>query len=88
MTTEQLRDMLNMQPFRPFMAHLADGRAVEIQHPEFIAYGGGRTFVVYLRDDHFEVIDLLLVSSLEVINGQSRRGAQPKPPRPPGGTPG
>jgi len=71
MTTEQLRDMLNSQPFRPFRAHLADGRAVDIQHPEFVAYGGGRTFVVYTRDDHFEVIDLLLVSSLKVIDGQA-----------------
>jgi hypothetical protein len=78
MTTEQLRDMLNVQPFRPFRAHMADGRAVEIQHPELVAYGGGRTFVVYTSDDHFEVIDLLLVSSLEVIDGQPRRPRRPR----------
>jgi hypothetical protein len=30
-------------------------------------------FVVYTSDDHFEVIDLLLVTSLEVINGESGR---------------
>jgi hypothetical protein len=30
MTTEQLRDMLNAQPFRPFRAHLADGSAVDV----------------------------------------------------------
>jgi hypothetical protein len=75
MTIEQLRDMLNAQPFRPFRAHLADGRAVEIQHPECVGYGGGRTFVVYTSGDHFEVIDLLLVSSLETIDGKpGRRG--------------
>jgi hypothetical protein len=78
MTTEQLRDMLSVHPFRPFRVHLADGRALDIQHPEFVGFGGGRTFVVYTRDDHFEVVDLLLVSSLEVIDGKSRRAAQTK----------
>ncbi|MBW3596479.1 MAG: hypothetical protein KY475_04295 [Planctomycetes bacterium] len=78
MTTEQLRDMLSAQPFRPFRAHLADGREVDIQHPEFAAFGGGRTFVVYTSDDHFEIIDLLLVTSLEIINGSPRRGRRSK----------
>ena len=78
MTTEQLRDMLNSQPFRPFRAHMSDGGPVEIQHPEFVAYGGGRTFVVYTSDDHFEIIDLLLVSSLEVMNGKPSRGRRTK----------
>ncbi|MEO8497600.1 MAG: hypothetical protein ABI614_21240 [Planctomycetota bacterium] len=70
MTTEALRNLLNAKPFRPFRVHLADGHSVDVVHPEFVGFGGGRTFVAYTNDDNFEVIDLLLVSSLETINGK------------------
>ena len=74
MTIEQLHDLLTAQPFRAFRIHLADGRYVDIQHPELLAHGGGRTFVVYTNDEHFEVVDLLLVTSLETIDGKPKRG--------------
>ncbi|HUG66123.1 MAG TPA: hypothetical protein VMM76_00120 [Pirellulaceae bacterium] len=76
MTTEALRNMLNAQPFHPFRVHLADSHFVDVIHPEFVGFGGGRTFIAYTNDDNFEVIDLLLVSSMETINGKpKRRGA-------------
>jgi|CXWL01.1.fsa_nt_gi hypothetical protein len=73
MTTDVLRKMLNAQPFRPFRVHLADGHSIDITHPEVVGYGGGRTFIAYTNDDNFEVIDLLLVSSMETINGKPKR---------------
>jgi hypothetical protein len=73
MTVEQLREMSGARPFRPFRLHLADGRSLGIDHPEFLMPSRtGRTIVVSKPNDTFEIVDLLLVTSLEVLNGQTR----------------
>lgn len=73
MTIEQVRSMHAARPFRPFRIHMADGRSVDVQHPEFLAQSPtGRTIMVAKADETFEIIDLLLVTSLEPINGQAR----------------
>ena len=74
MTIDQLRQMHHAHPFRPFRMHLADGRHLEVHHPDFLAYTTtGRTVVVTRVDETFEVIDLLLVTSLEALDGRTRR---------------
>lgn len=74
MTTQQLRDMLQAVPFRAFTIHLADGRHVPVEHPEFVLISpSGRTMIVYLPDDSFNIIDLLLITDLAV----SANGGQP-----------
>ena len=74
MTTEQLKKVHDARPFRPFRVHLADGRAFQVRHPEMLAYSPtGRTFVVYSgRGDEMEIIDLLLVTSIETGRNGSR----------------
>jgi hypothetical protein len=56
---------------------LADGREIEVEHPEFMARApSGRTVVIYQPDDSFNIVDLLLVTDLEVkssTNGRRRR---------------
>lgn len=69
MMTEHLKNLLAARPFTPFVIHMADSRDVAVSHPEAIAYGGGRIAVVVRPDDSFEIIDLLLVPSLEVKPG-------------------
>jgi hypothetical protein len=72
MTVEQLQAMQHAQPFRPYRIHMADGRSLDVHHPDFVARSpAGRTIVVYKPDDTSEIVDLLLVASLEVLNGQS-----------------
>jgi len=67
MTIEQMRQMYQAQPFQPFDIHLADGRSVPVLHREFmISSPSGRTVIVYQPDDSFNIIDLLLVTDLEV----------------------
>ena len=67
MTIEQLRSMVNAQPFRPFVMHLADGREVPVHHREFImAVPSGRTVFVCQPDDTVNIVDLLLVTDLEL----------------------
>ena len=64
MTTDQLRAMIDARPFVPFIMHMADGRSVEVNHPELIAYGGGRIAAVMNAKDVVEIVDLLSVPSL------------------------
>lgn len=73
MRSDELGQLLRAQPFRPFRIHLADGRAFAVQHPDFVARSPtGRSAVVYGPDGAFEILDLVLVSSLEV--GAERTG--------------
>jgi hypothetical protein len=77
MTIEQLRAADTAKPFRPFVIHLADGREIPVQHPEFIlTVPSGRTIVVCQPDDTLNIIDLLLVTDLEIqpsANGSRKR---------------
>jgi hypothetical protein len=77
MTIDRLRGMYNAQPFKPFVMHMADGRQVTVVHREFImAAPSGRTVIVFQPDDTVNIIDLLLVTDLELkpsANGSRRR---------------
>ena len=67
MTIEQFRELFHAQPFKPFVIHLADGREVPVLHREFImATPSGRTVVVCQPDDTLNIIDLILVTDLEI----------------------
>jgi hypothetical protein len=75
MTIERIRDLYQAEPFRPFVLHMADGRDVAVRHRESVALSpGGRTVVVYQPDDSMNIIDLLLVTDVEVgaANGSKR----------------
>ena len=72
MTIERIRELYDVQPFQPFVMHLADGRAIPVRSREFIASApSGRTIVIFQPDDSMNIIDLLLVTDLEVIKGRS-----------------
>jgi hypothetical protein len=67
MSIEKIREFYDAQPFRPFTIHLADGRAIPVRHRDFMmAAPSGRTIVVQQPDDSLNIIDLLLVTDLEV----------------------
>ncbi len=79
MTGEQLLKHMKGQPFKPFDIHLADGRVLEVKHPEFVLYVPGmRTCVVAdPKGGGYDAVDLLLVTSIHVRerdgNGKPRR---------------
>jgi hypothetical protein len=67
MTVEQLKVAMHTQPFRPFTIHMGDGGAHYVKHPDFIARSpSGRTVIVYGEDGIHSVLDMLLVTELEV----------------------
>jgi len=59
--------------------HLAEGGGIRVAHREFLAISPcGRTAIVYQPDDSFNVIDLLLVTDLEVKpDGRSEESRRP-----------
>ena len=76
MTVERFQQALNASPFRPFTIHLADGKAIRVVSPEFVSPSpSGRTVIVWQPDDSMNILDLLLVTNLEVepSNGQRPR---------------
>jgi hypothetical protein len=73
MTTEQFRATLHQQPFRPFKIRMADGRVFDVAHPDFLAHSqSGRTVIVFQPDESYSVLDLLLMSELEVPSANGR----------------
>jgi hypothetical protein len=78
MTVEQMKRAHEARPFRPFTVHLADGRSLRVRHPELLAFSvSGRTISVAAPDDAFEIVDLLLVVSIDF----SRKGSNGRPAR-------
>jgi hypothetical protein len=74
MTIEQLRHLHQAQPFQPFDIHLADGRSLPVEHPEFLAQSPtGRTIAVGHADGVLEIVDLLLVVSLKPRRSPRRK---------------
>jgi hypothetical protein len=71
MTTEQFRATLHLQPFRSFTIRMADGRAFDVTHPDFVALSPtGRTVIVFQPDDSYSVLDLLLMTELSIPSGR------------------
>jgi len=70
MTTDQFRATLRQLPFRPFAIRMADGRTFEVAHPDFVAQSpSGRTAIVFSSDESYSVLDLLLMTEIEVHAG-------------------
>jgi hypothetical protein len=66
-TTDQLLRVHRPRPFQPFSLRLADGQRLRVQHPEMLAYSPkARTAVVYRSDGSFEIVDLLLLTGLDI----------------------
>jgi hypothetical protein len=74
MTTKALHKLHTAQPFVPFDLRLGDGKRLPVMHPEMLAYAPkSRLATVYFTDGSFEIVDLLLVTGLEVAtNGRKR----------------
>ena len=67
---EQIRKLYWAKPFAPFTLRMADGQALTVTHPEFMALGpNGRTIAVYQPDGAFHTINLSLVTDV-VVNAE------------------
>ncbi|HEX4053935.1 MAG TPA: hypothetical protein VHX86_06690 [Tepidisphaeraceae bacterium] len=67
MTIEQFNDVLHADPFRSFTIHMGDGRIFFVKHRDFIARSpSGRTVTVYAENDKLSILELLLMTELEI----------------------
>jgi hypothetical protein len=67
MTVEQFKDVMHADPFRPFTIHMGDGRTFLVKHRDFISRSpSGRTVIVYGENARFSILDLLLMTELEI----------------------
>jgi hypothetical protein len=76
MKIEKIRETLHLRPFRPFWIHLADGGRIRVQHEDFVALEpAGRELIVYQLDNSHHIVDVLLITRLEVMarNGAKQR---------------
>lgn len=72
MDLEGVREAVRRRPFEPFSIRLADGRSLDVPHPETVAIGKRRIIVVE-SDDSWSVLEPLLTVSLD-YDGTHRRG--------------
>ena len=80
MTINEFRNALSAAPFRRFIIHLADGQTIPVVHPDFVLITGrGRTAIISRpEDDWFAIVDLLLMSHLEVPVEAARVREEPQ----------
>ncbi len=82
MNRESIRNALHEQPFRPFVLHIADGRSVPVNHPEFVAMNN-RIVIVTDEESATKILEPLLIVSLETQHkppkgGNGSHGKKPK----------
>ncbi|WP_428388158.1 hypothetical protein [Mucisphaera sp.] len=77
MTVQQLQTVYRAQPFKPFTIRMADGRSFLIPHSEYLSFSKrGRTVVIHhLTDDEFSIIDLMLMTEIQVHDGNNEKAA-------------
>jgi hypothetical protein len=64
-TREQVRQMINARPFRPYLIKLADGQTFEIRHPELVSCSlNGREMQIN-TEDGLVLAEMLLVSTID-----------------------
>jgi len=75
MNIDRLRNAIRAQPFQPFTICLADGREFRIPRPDcvMISPDATRSFGVAGPKEDYRIVNLLLVSSLDFVNGKPRR---------------
>ena len=64
--TEEIRGRLEQTPFQPFVLHLADGRKLDVPHPEFVWLPQRGVLYYFHKDARYgERINPLLIVSVE-----------------------
>ena len=68
MKINEIRNLLHAQPFRPFLVHVADGGRIAVKHEDFVALAPtGREMFVYQPDGLWQIVDVPLVTRLQVL---------------------
>lgn len=67
MNVALLRELHEARPFVPFEITMADGRKIPVIDNEFLAFfPTGRAAMVTHADDRFTLVDLLMITAVDV----------------------
>lgn len=82
MQAAELRNALTADPFRSFRLRFGSGKTVRVTNPGLVAVSqSGRTaFAFHPDDDGWDIIDVMLIESLE-FSGNNGNGHTKKTPR-------
>jgi hypothetical protein len=65
-SVDGIREVMRRTPLRPFTVRMTSGTRVEVPHPDFAALTpSGRRLVVTHDDDSIEILDTLMIESIE-----------------------
>lgn len=82
MKIDKIREALHAQPFRPFSIHHADGGSIPVEHEDFVALEpAGRELLVYAPDNTHHIVDVTLVTRLEVRGKNGTRLQKKRQPQ-------
>ena len=73
---DQIRSLVQEQPFRPFRIHMNDGRAYDVRHPEMIAIGRSAVSIAVPPEDgdYFAICQVRNIASLETLAENRKTG--------------
>jgi hypothetical protein len=74
---DRLGEMLRSEPFQPFDLKKSDGDTIHVFHPDYaIRSPGGRTAVVFDRDDHMRIVNMQHVTKIEPRKQPAKKKAK------------
>jgi hypothetical protein len=68
MTIEDLKHAKDKRPFRPFIMRMANGREIEVRHPDAVAWGNelSQSVTHISPNNDWEQIDIAVIVSLAI----------------------
>ena len=73
MHADELRELLEREPFEPFRLRLSSGDAFEVRNPGLAMVMRSRLFLAFPDSDRWTLIPFLHIAAVEAIgNGNSR----------------
>jgi hypothetical protein len=67
MIADDIRTLLNAQPFQPFTLYMASEKAYTVPHPEFASLSPrGRTLILWRQKGGYDQLDVQLIARVEV----------------------
>jgi hypothetical protein len=85
MKMDELKRAKDERSFQPFQIRMADGREIEVGHPDAIAWESdqARIAVCMVKGGGWEIIDVALITSLGIPAPKSGRPKGRRPGTPP-----
>jgi hypothetical protein len=80
MVADTIREMINNDPFEPFLIRASSGRAYAVSNPDLIVLMKSSVFVAAPNSDRAATVPYLHIAAIESItNGHAKRSRRRRP---------